>query len=259
MTETGRLPDVLICGAPRSGTSWLHTLLASHPKTYVPIPFKPEPKFFLVDAEYARGLDYYSERWFSNVPEAVVACEKSANYLESPVVARRIAADLPEVRLIFTLRDPADRALSNYLWSRMNGLETEDFATAIRLEETRERSYPEKHRFSRPHSYFSRGLYAQHLRPYLDLFGRERILVVRYEDISNDPQALAKQVLGFMGVELGTLDVTSIGTVNAAQNEARADEIGEFERTLSELRERYREPNTELYSLLGKDFYGWGD
>ena len=56
MTAVGRLPDVLIGGAPRCGTSWLHTVFANHPQIYVPVPFQPEPKFFLVDAEYAKGL-----------------------------------------------------------------------------------------------------------------------------------------------------------------------------------------------------------
>lgn len=254
VTNSGRLPDVLVGGAPRSGTSWLHTLFARHPQVYVPVPFKPEPKFFLVDGEYAKGLSYYSERWFAGVPAHVVACEKSANYLESPTAAQRISRDLPGVRMIFILREPASRALSNYLWSRMNGLETESFQKAIELEPERERNYPDEFRFSRPYSYFSRGLYAMHLQHYFDLLGRDRILVMRYEDIADAPQQFAKRVLTFLDVELGSLDADALGMINSTDEPNDTDE---FRATVGELTERYRRPNAELYRLLGSDFEGW--
>lgn len=256
MKAVGRLPDVLIGGAPRCGTSWLHTVFANHPQMYVPVPFKPEPKFFLVDAEYDKGLPYYSDRWFSKTPADVVACEKSANYLESSTAACRISGDLPAVRMIFILREPADRTRANYLWSRKNGLETEDFATALRLEAGREATYPPEYRFSRPHSYFSRGLYAQHLRPYLELLSRDRVLVMRYEDIVDDPTKFAEHVLRFLNLELGSLDVTSLGKVNSAN---APDNGNDFDEIVCGLKERYRGPNKELRDLLGADFELWDD
>src|SRR5689334_22661946 len=97
-------------------------------------PVKPEPKFFLVDHLYARGLEYYAGTWFAAAGEAQVAGEKSTDYLESAAAAARIARDLPRVKLVFILREPVERAYSNYLWSKMNGLETEDFETALALE-----------------------------------------------------------------------------------------------------------------------------
>jgi hypothetical protein len=255
LTAVGRLPDVIVGGAGRSGTSWLHTVFANHSQIYVPIPFQPEPKFFLVDSEYEKGLSYYSERWFSGVPDAVVACEKSANYLESPTAALRISRDLPTVRMLFILREPANRARANYIWSSMNGLENEDFATAIKLEPEREQNYPVEYRFSRPHSYFSRGLYAQHLRPYFDLLGPERILVMRYEDIVKDANQFAQRVLAFLGLELGSLDVQTLGKVNSAHGQ----DPKELEDVVLSLRERYRGPNEELRDLLGTGFTYWDD
>ena len=93
--------------------------------------------------------------------------------------------------MIFILREPADRARANYLWSCKNGLETEDFATALELEAEREAAYPAEYRFSRPYSYYSRGLYARHLRPYLERLSRDRVLIMRYEDIAEDPTKFA--------------------------------------------------------------------
>jgi len=86
------------------------------------LPVTPEPKFFLVDHLYEKGLRFYSDTWFAANGDARLAGEKTTNYLESAVAADRIARDLPGRKLIFILREPADRAYSNYLWSRMNGL-----------------------------------------------------------------------------------------------------------------------------------------
>src|ERR1700750_2685104 len=135
-------------------------------------PVKPAPKFFLVDHLYAKGLPFYADTWFATAGTQQRAGEKSTDYLESAVAAERIARDLPDVKLIFILREPADRAYSNYLWTRMNGLETEDFRTALRLEDERERRLPEKWKFTRPFSYFSRGLYSELLEEYLKRFRR---------------------------------------------------------------------------------------
>src|SRR5215831_16827350 len=119
-------------------------------------PVTPEPKFFQVDDLYARGLDHYA-RWFEPAGAGQIAGEKSTNYLESPDAAERIANDLPTVKLVFILREPVERAYSNYLWSKMNGLESDDSETALKLEADRERAYPARLQFARPHSYFSRG------------------------------------------------------------------------------------------------------
>ncbi len=108
-----RLPEFVIGGAPRCGTTWLYRVLDRHPAIWLAKPVRPEPKFFLVDDEYDKGLDYYRSRWFSAVPDEKIAGEKSTNYLESTSAAERIAANLPEVRLVFLLREPSSRAFSN--------------------------------------------------------------------------------------------------------------------------------------------------
>src|SRR5262245_38164489 len=161
-----RLPDFVIGGAPRSGTTWLYEALDRHPGIHMAKPVKPEPKFFLRDDLYVNGIEYYARTWFGDVPPGRVAGEKSTDYLESAPAAERIARDMPGVRLIFLLREPVDRAYSNYLWTRMNGLETETFERALALEEERERSLPPRLKFTRPYSYYSRGLYADLLAPY---------------------------------------------------------------------------------------------
>jgi len=124
-------PTFIIAGAPRSGTTWLYELLDRHPDVFMAKPPRPEPKFFLVDELYALGIQHYYSTWFRDASSYPAAGEKSTNYLESPTAAERIHAHLPEVKLVFILREPARRAYSNWMWSVMNGLETDDFDAAV--------------------------------------------------------------------------------------------------------------------------------
>jgi len=247
-TVSRRLPDFLIGGAARSGTTWLYHLLARHPQVFMAQPVRPEPKYFLVDELYARGLDYYSAMWFANVPPGCLAGEKTTYYLESAPARDRIHRDLPGVRLIFVLRDPVQRAYSNYAWSQQNGLEREDFRTALRLEQEREAALPAALRFVRPNAYFSRGLYADLLGPYLELFGRAKVLCLRYEDIRERPSQLAGQLGQFLGIAPWPSEALALGIINESDKRTAAP----LERALQqELADRYRECNRRLARLLG--------
>jgi hypothetical protein len=231
----------------------LYALLDRHPDVYMAKPLAPEPKFFLRDEEYAKGLPYYSEKWFAGTGPAKIAGEKSTDYLESSAAAARIARDLPLVKLIFILREPVSRAYSNYLWSKMNGLETEDFPTALRLEEQRERELPEKWKFTRPFSYFSRGLYADLLEPYFNRFMEHQLLIARFEDIIERPAALADAVHRFIGVTPRPGDNVGLGVINPSEGDASS--LGDDVRR--ELHARYTGPNERLSALLGPSFAMW--
>jgi hypothetical protein len=233
----------------------LYWLLDRHPDVYMARPVTPEPKFFLVDHLYAQGLRHYAETWFAAAGDAAMAGEKSTDYLESAAAARRIAHDLPRVKLVFILREPAGRAYSNYLWTRMNGLETEDFATALRLEEQRERDLPERLKFARPFSYFSRGLYADLLAPYFEHFSRNQILVLRFEDVTSRPMVVAERLHRFLGVRARPDDTAGIGVINPSEKDGAT-----FDEGISrELRARYAEPNRRLASMIGSDFETWSE
>jgi hypothetical protein len=247
-----RLPDFIIGGAPRSGTTWLYELLNRHPRVYMARPSKPEPKFFLVDQIYEKGLSYYCH-WFADAAPDQLAGEKTTNYLESPVAARRIRKHLPKVKLIFILRDPVERAYSNYLWSRMNGLEHEEFLVALDLEEKREFELPDPLRFARPHAYFGRGQYSELLRPYFDLFAREQILCLRFEDLIEDRDALIAKLAGFLNIEPRPQDDALLGIVNPAAGSNFAMP-GAARRRLAAA---YVEPNRRLARLLGHGFKIW--
>jgi hypothetical protein len=247
----GRLPDFIIAGAPRSGTTWLYHLLELHPQVSMARPVSPEPKFFLVDNIYARGLEYYSSTWFRNAPPDRVVGEKTTNYLESATSAERIAFHLRAVRLVFILRNPAERAYSNYLWSRKNGLETELFPVALAREQTREAELPNELRFARPHAYFSRGLYAELLQPYFGLFPREQILCLRFEDICERPAVLVDRLHRHLGVAPRPVDADALGVINRA-DPAAPPMAADCRAMLEAL---YQGPNRRLAALIGEEFW----
>ena len=216
---------------------------------------RPEPKFFLVDALYERGVQYYFDTWFRGAGSYPAAGEKTTNYLESATAAARIRAHLPRVQLVFILREPARRAYSNWAWSRMNGMEQEDFETALAREDERERHVEPRLRFARPHAYFSRGLYASMLQPYFDLFPATQILCLKFESIIREPRALAARLHVFLGVPARPADADGLDVVNPSENNGETMPAQVAER----LRTRYAAPNRDLAAMLGPDFERWED
>nr|NJM00988.1 sulfotransferase [Desulfobacula sp.] len=249
-----RLADFIIGGAPRSGTTWLYQVLDRHPEIFMAKPIKPEPKFFLIDELYDQGIDYYGRTWFQDTGVHKVYGEKTTNYLEATNVAARIKRNLPNVKLIFVLREPVERAFSNYLWSIKNKMEKEDFETALFLEDKREKELPKNLRYSRPHANFSRGLYADLLKPYFDLFPREHILCLKFEDIVDSTDSFIKRVHKFLGVSPRLEDGNALGKINAVD---RGDSLRMPDHIRDKLRKAYTEPNRRLALLLGPDFKIW--
>ncbi len=248
-------PGFIIGGAPRCGTTWLYHLLEKHPEIFMAKPIQPEPKFFLVDDLYAHGINFYLSNWFSDIGNVKIAGEKSTNYLESAATAKRIQTHFPGIKLVFILREPAERAFSNFQWSRVNGLENEDFPKALELESEREKHLPDALRFSRPYAYYSRGLYANMLKPYFDLFSHDNILCLKYENIKDYPEHLAEQLHRFLGVEIRSIDSQNIGVINPSVVKPNKESIPDS--IIKRLKERYTEPNARLAHLLGPDFEIW--
>ena len=245
-------PTFLIAGAPRSGTTWLYHLLDRHPDVFMAKPARPEPKFFLVDELYERGFHHYVETWFDGSSAYTAAGEKSTNYLESSSAADRIHRHVPDVRLVFILREPTQRAYSNWAWSRMNRMESLDFAAALEQEDERERTVPSHLRYARPHAYFSRGLYAALLRPYFERFRREQILCLKFDDIILKPGELACRLHRFIGVTPRPDDTLGLDVINPSEaGDAMSDEMR------AHLRRRYAAATRELVSLLGPEFGDW--
>ena len=210
VTQQVRLPDFIIGGAPKCGTTSLHFVLARNPAVGIPddeVHFFDaddpigHPDFLFSDRE---GLSWYDPRtgnpeslaWYAKhfVPFADKQAigEDSTIYLQSGVAAARIAETLPEVRLIFMLRDPVRRAYSQYWHLVTRGRASCDFETAL----TR---YP---------SIVLGSTYAPHLRRYLDLFGETQVRIGIFEDFLSDRQGFIDGMTRYLGIPSMRLDDT---------------------------------------------------
>ncbi len=197
-----REPNFFIGGSLAGGTSFLSSVLTQHPQVYLPKITRPEPQFFNKSWEYEKGLNYYLERWFFEVPETAVAVgERSSSYLHGGAsVARRIAEAYPHMKFIFTLRNPIERAWANYRFTVLEGLEELDFEEALEREQERMASEEGRWAEIQPRSYTRRGYYGAQLKEYCDSFDREAILVIKSESLSKNTQAELLKIYAFLGL-----------------------------------------------------------
>ncbi|MGY1704608.1 sulfotransferase [Geodermatophilus sp. SYSU D00697] len=211
---SGRLPQFVIAGAPKAGTTALHAALATHPGLYLS-PVK-EPKYYLTDGRPPRrsgqrgpGDAHSAQEWiwrreeylalFAAAPEDAVRGESTPFYLYDRAAQARLAADVPDVEVVVVVRDPVDRAWSNWVHLRADGLEpVADFLAAVRLEEQRiaEGWAPFWH-------YRGLGRYGEQLRDLYRHVPRERVFLLRYRQLVDTPRETLDRVSAFLGVEPG--------------------------------------------------------
>jgi hypothetical protein len=204
-------PDFYVIGAPKAGSTALHEALARHPDLYLS-PVK-EPKFFLCDGpptgqrgpgdahsaqEWVwRPADY--ERLFAGAPPGSLKGESTPFYLWDRDAQRRIAAATPDARLIAIVRDPVDRAYSNWTHLWCDGLEPEaDFLTACDLEDRRAAAG-----WAPFWRYQDLGRYGGQLAHLLTLFPRDRVHVLRYRELVGEPGPALDGICRFLGVREG--------------------------------------------------------
>lgn len=176
------LPNFLHIGPGRSGSTWLHEVLIQHPQVYL-----TEAKdLYFFSRYYDRGLDWYRAQFRDARPDHMVVGEVSPDYLSCPEAPQRIHASLgPDVRLAVTLRDPAERAFSSYLYLRKEGRARPSFR------ETAEASP----------MLIDDGRYATHLRRYLRYFEAKALHVAVFDDLEADPQAYLDDITDWLGID----------------------------------------------------------
>lgn len=180
-----RMPDFIIAGAAKCATTWLQQSLQASAGIWMP---DPEPHYF--SRSYDPDMARYGA-WFADAPPASLIGEKSNSYMSEGEADQRIHRHLPDVRLIFQLRNPVDRAYSDYCMLLRRGEVDRDIARHLDPDRAAQG------RFLRD------GCYADHLQRYLDLFGQEQILVLLYENIKTAPEQQLSQLanhIGFKGV-----------------------------------------------------------
>lgn len=267
------LPNFIVIGAPRAGTSWIHKNLLDHPEVFV--PQKKELHFF--DREYDKGIAYYEE-YFAEWKGQKAIGEATPDYLHGSYSATDIPAlmhkHVPDARLIASLRNPIERAYSRY-WN-----------AKAKFDHNRSLSFEEKLK-DRP-EFVKEGMYADQLESYYAHFPRERILVLLYDDLEADPHGFMRQIYSFLGVDPdfeSDWETTKVNQAAGKKNLANSRFLYQLSRALSwaglhgassrvreansvdqppmsaETRRRltdvYREPNRRLAALIGRDLSRW--
>ena len=174
------IPNFLYIGTSKAGSTWLFNALALHPDVYL----ASNKGLYFFDQHRDRGMDWYLAQ-FAGADGKHAIGEISHSYLSSPEAAPRIAELNPAMRLLVCLREPVDRAFSDYLDLVKNNQFSGTFDEAID-------AYPRL---------LDRGRYATHLKRYLYLFPAEQLHIGLFDDLKADPQAYADEVWDFLGVE----------------------------------------------------------
>jgi hypothetical protein len=188
------LPNFLIIGAVRSGSSALTTYLRQHPQVFM--SERKELEFF--DVYFDRGLEWYGQ-WFKGAGDSSAIGEASPSYMYDELAPRRIADVLPEARLIAILRNPVDRAYSHYWRVRSRGREPLSFTEAIEAEPARLASVDVSIR--RRVSYLDRGRYFDQLIRVSDHVPRDRVEVLIFEELLANPERVYGGLCEFLGID----------------------------------------------------------
>jgi hypothetical protein len=238
--------NFIIIGAQRSGTTSLYEYICAHPK--VERAKHKEIHFF--DWQYERGFTWYKCQ-FPRTHGLAITGEASPSYLFDPAVPERVKRHKPHVRLIAILRNPVDRAYSQYCHNKRRETEPLTFKRALEAEEERlqatETSKPSYKQFME-WSYKARGRYAEQLLRWLALFPPEQLLVLRAEDLFTLPAETMAVVWEYLELE----------PVYQEEYEAhRAQSYRVYASTREYLADYFRIHNQTLGEMLGRDF-GWG-
>jgi hypothetical protein len=180
----GGLPNLVVIGGLKCGTTSLHHYLNLHPEVEMSRP--KELNFFVAELNWPLGVEWYETHFDGAAP---IRGESSPHYTNLPRfqgVAERMRSMLDEPRLIYVVRDPIDRMLSHYLHNLGGGYDDRDLTEA----------------FADPNSsYVTRSRYAFQLEPYLREFGADRIEIVAREELKRDRPSTMRRVFAFLGVD----------------------------------------------------------
>jgi hypothetical protein len=239
---------LLVIGAQRCGTTYLQSLLNSHPDITMARPARPEPKVFC-DAEVsARGARWYRETYFAHASSEHLLGEKSTSYLEDAAAPARAAAMLGEPHIVVMLRDPVKRAVSNWRFSTKNGLETRPLETALRENLTQEMPWDPETTSVSPFAYLERGRYMDYLTPWMATFPNTMHVLV-LEELVEDV-AVMERLWKDIGVDAGAAPEPPYTAVNRSEGDPPALS----EQLLGSLRSYYEASNRTLSAHLGRSF-----
>ena len=249
-------PGYLVVGTKRGGSTSIAQWISQHPEV---APCRTAKGTHYFDVNFQRGWSWYLSAFEAPSDRWRITGEASPYYMFHPLAVERIAAALPEAKLIVSLREPVARAWSHHQYEVQQGFEDRPFAEAIALEadrlrgeEDRMRSDPRYESYAhRHHTYLQRGHYAEQLERIYACFPPEQVLVMRSESMFTDPQGELAKVWRHLGLTPVVLD----GLERFKATHAPLDIPPELHQRLTDY---YRPWNEKLAQLPGVTFT-WND
>lgn len=269
------LPNFVVIGAPRCGTTWLHYNLRTHPDVFVP----KEKELHFFDNRYEEGIESYAAAFHGCSGQRAVGditpAYLSGAYSSNRAIPETMHRHIPDARLIAILRNPVDRAYSHYCFNLAR--------------DARNLGLSFEQKIAQRPQILEEGLYADHLERYVQLFGTDRLLVLLYEDIEPDPLSLLRRIYSFLEVDpdfvSGLEDVkrnaavgqgnlarsrllwgggrvlAKLGMVRASERLRRVNGVSQPEpmtaATRRRLIEHYRSSNSRLAEMISRDLSSW--
>jgi len=229
------LPNLVVIGAMKCGTTALHRYLGAHPDIAMSNP--KELNFFL-GSNWHRGVGWYA----GNFPDALVCGESSPGYTspDHPETAERMAAVIPDAKIILLVRDPVERAVSQYRHHWADGDETRPLREAV---------------FDHASQYVTRGRYYERLGPFLQHFAARQLAVVSSEELVANPYGALGRLFRLVGVDDGPTSEIVGPRANAPP--PRLPASAETAAVRSDLRVLFRDDAERLRELTGQDFPYW--
>lgn len=196
------IPNLLIPGAAKSGTSSLHEYLDLHPN--IEMSRIKEPHFFTKNGRYKKGLEFYKDVF--NNKNVNYWGESSTAYLGDELSQKRIRNDLENVKFIVILREPVKRAISHYRWQVSLLQESRSFRKAVKYNMKNPVDVRKPGWGGHVKAYFEGSLYGKQLHNLIRKFGKENIHVITSKELKSNPNSTLKRCFDFLGLE--PIDIT---------------------------------------------------
>lgn len=239
----GSLPDYIIIGVQKGGSSALHIYLSEHPHIFGST--KKEIHFF--DHNYDKGIDWYKSQFpILRKYRKILSGEASPSYVYLPFIAKRIHKVLPEIKFILLLRNPVDRAYSNYNMRCQRGGEEKSFEQAILSEQKRFSENNYRNNLNN-RLYLARGRYVEQLEIWYNYFRKDQIIILKSEDLLLNPKIECSKVFRFL--DIFDYEIKSVEPIHKRKYDKKMNSS-----TREYLNNYYKPYNKRLYDLVGRDF-----
>jgi len=249
------LPDFIIIGTVRSGTTSLYYNICQH--ECILTAAYDELGFF--DSNYHLGLNWYRSlfptlfsKWaVKQKTQFAITGEDTPFYIWNPLVAKRILKILPNIKLIVLFRNPVDRAYSNYHLAVREGSENLSFEDAIQVElknldKINDNIKQDVNKYAIARSYIAKGFYADQLKIWLELFRFEQLIIISTEDLESNPQKTLDNIYDFLKIPKNHVLIPEKQKI--ASYPKIKDETRKF------LIDLYKKSNAELFTMIGQTF-----